>query len=383
VSVNVALIVREMLKRIGPLRSTVNRARDLLARYRPLVWRLDGHERDSGMPLAVVFAGQLESKNYIAHLVFAEPPRESALGRRWIWRLLPRNQGVESVDLRVIELEPRERGRFRDRYRACIPCWVGGEIDLAAAVAHIRESKNAKEDLRRIRRDQIEYEVTRSQQAFEHFYVHMYLPYIETVYGDRAFSMSHAEMTSMRDRSELFIVKIKGEAVAGLIIVYENGRPRGWSLGVKDGNRAYVRGGALRALDYLLVFYLAGKGHATVHMGASRPFLKDGVLRHKRRIGLRLVDHTSRSYALQPAHGSRAAEAFLKSNPFIGFGKDESLRGMVFLDDESVSSPPQLQRLIAEYEIPGLSGFEFCAAADMKPVVSVATESAVVQANAA
>jgi hypothetical protein len=383
VSVNLALIAREMLKRIGPLRSTVNRGRDLLARYRPLVWRLDGRERESGTPLAVIFAGQLESKNYIAHLVFAEPPRENALGRRWIWRLLPRNQSNESVDLRVIELESRERGRFRDRYRACIPCWVGGEIDLAAAVAHIRESKNAKEDLRRIRRDQIEYEVTRSEQAFEHFYVNMYLPYIETVYGDRAFSMSHAEMTSMRDRSELFIVKIKGVAVAGLIIVYENGRPRAWSLGVKDGNRAYVKAGALRALDYLLISYLAENDHATVHMGASRPFLKDGVLRHKRRIGLRLTDHTSRSYALQPAPGSRAAEAFLKSNPFIAFGKDESLRGMVFLDEGSGSSPTRLQWLIAEYGISGLSGFDFCAALDMKPVVSVATESAVVQANAA
>jgi hypothetical protein len=56
---------------------------------------------------------------------------------------------------------------------------------------------------------------------------------------------------------------------------------------------------------------------------------------------------------------------------------------MVFLDDESVSSPPQLQRLIAEYEIPGLSGFEFCAAADMKSVVFIPTGPAAVRANAA
>jgi hypothetical protein len=375
--------MRKILKRIAPLRSAVNFVRDLLARYRPHAWRLEGHERNSGIPLTVMFAGQLESKNYIAHLAFAGAPRESVLGRRWIWRVLPRRHVTDSVDLRIIEVEPRERRTFSDRYRVCIPCWVGGEISLAAAVAHIRQSKNAKEDLRRIRRDQIEYEVTRSDEALERFYANMYLPYIENVYGDCAFSMSHVEMMRMRDRSELFLVKMNGEAVAGLIILYENGRPRAWSLGVKDGNRAYVRSGALRALDYLLVFYLAGRGHATVHMGASRPFLKDGVLRHKRRIGLRLMDHTSRSYALQPAHGSRAAEAFLKSNPFIGFGKDESLRGMVFLDDESVSSPPQLQRLIAEYEIPGLSGFEFCAAADMKSVVFIPTGPAAVRANAA
>jgi hypothetical protein len=330
-----------------------------------------------------MFAGQLESKNYIAHLAFTEAPRESVLGHHWIWRVLPRNDGTDSVDLRIVELEPRERRKFRDRFGVCIPCWVGGEIDLPAAVARIRQSKNAKEDLRRIRHDQIEYEVTRSNQAFEHFYTNMYKPYIKTVYGDRAFSMSHAEMMRMRDRSELFIVKMKGEAVAGLIIVYENGRPRAWSLGVKDGNRAYVRAGALRALDYLLVFYLAGKGHVTVHMGASRPFLKDGVLRHKRRNGLRLTDHTSRSYALRPAQRSRAAEAFLKNNPFIALEQDESLRGMVFLDDESASSRPKLEQLIAEYEIPGLSGFDFRAAADMRPLVSVPVEPAAARANAA
>jgi hypothetical protein len=376
-------VVREMLKRINPICSTVRRARALLSRYRPLTWRLEGCERDSGMPLVVLFAGQLESKNYIAHLAFAKPPRESMLGYRWIWRVLPRNQETDSIDLRVIELEPRERHRFRDRYQACIPCWVGGEIDLAAAVAHIRQSKNAKEDLRRIRRDQIGYEVTRSEQAFEYFYANMYVPYVKTVYGDRAFSMSHAEMTRMRDHSELFILKMKGEVVAGLIIVYENGRPRAWSLGVKDGNRAFVKAGALRALDYLLVFYLAEKGHTTVHMGASRPFLEDGVLRHKRRIGLRLTDHTSRSYALQAVLGSRGAEAFLKNNPFIGLGEDESLRGMVFLDDESASSPPQLQRLVGEYGISGLSGFDFCSAAGMQSLVSVPAETAVVHANAA
>jgi hypothetical protein len=285
--------------------------------------------------------------------------------------------------MRIVELEARERERLRGRYQVCVPCWVGGEIDLAAAVARTRQSKNAKEDLRRIRRDQIDYEVTRSDRAFEQFYANMYKPYIETVYGDRAFFMSHAEMTRMRDRSELLVVKMKGEAVAGLIILYENGRPRAWSLGVKDGNRAYVKAGALRALDYLLVSYFTGKGYSTVHMGASRPFLEDGVLRHKRRIGLRLTDHTSRSYALQPMPGSHAAAAFLKSNPFIGLGQDGNLRGMVFIDDEAGLAKSQLQRLIEEYEIPGLSGFEFCAAADMQPRLFVPTEPAAVRATAA
>jgi hypothetical protein len=118
-------------------------------------------------------------------------------------------------------------------------------------------------------------------------------------------------------------------------------------------------------------------------MGASRPFLKDGVLRHKRRNGLRLTDHTSQCFALLAAHASRGAAAFLSNNPFIGLGQDESLRGMVFLGQESVLSPAALQRFTAEYEIQGLSGFDFYAAEDMQPLASVPAKIAPAQANAA
>jgi hypothetical protein len=353
------------------LRAAIRLGRDVLAWCRPPAWYLEGCARGSGLPLAILFTGQLENKNYLAHLAFAPSPTERALGRRWIGSVFHRTAMAEDQqpDIRIAELDAWQRRLLRDRFRFFVPCWVGGEIDIAPAVQHIRKSKNAKEDLRRIRRDRMTYEIARGAADFEQFYFRMYQPYIAKLYGDRAFSMSYEEMMHQRERSELFLVKKDGEPVAGLILRYDAENPRAWSLGIKDGDRALVKAGALRALDYLLFFYLAEKGHAKVHMGASRPFLKDGVLRHKRRIGLRICGSTARGFAISPAAASPAAQAFLVDNPFI-FENNGAYAGAVFVDVDSKPAPSaeQLRQWRSEYETPGLHGIVVLAAGNGEEV---------------
>jgi hypothetical protein len=332
-----------------------------------MVWQMQGCARGSAVPLTILYAGQLENKNYIAHVAFAERPTEAALGPRWAGRVL--HAAPDGVDLRIAELDTWLSRVLRKRFRFYVPCWIGGEIDLTQAMRHIRASKNAKEDLRRVRRDGISYEVARGAAAFTQFYSGMYRPYIATVYGDRAFAMSYEEMIGKLDRSELFLVKRGGEPVAGLIIIYEARGPRAWSLGVKDGDRALVKAGVLRALDYLLIFYLAENGHTSVHMGASRPFLKDGVLRHKRRIGLRISDSTARGFALQPTPQSSGARAFLSENPFI-FQRDGEYVGGVFTADASFPTE-RLAQYRREYGVTGMHRLALFAADDYAEVGSV------------
>lgn len=356
----------QTLKRFAPLRAAIRAVRDALGRYRPMVWQLQGCAHDSAVPLTILYAGQLENKNYIAHLAFVARPTETALGPRWVWRAL--RASPAGADVRIAELDTGLARILRNRFRFYLPCWIGGEIDLTQAVRHIRRSKNAKEDLRRIRRDGIGYDVARGAAAFAQFYSEMYRPYIETVYGDRAFAMSYDEMIGKLDRSELFLVTRGGEPVAGLIIIYEARGPRAWSLGVKDGDRALVKAGVLRALDYLLVFYLAENGHASVHMGASRPFLKDGVLRHKRRIGLRISDSTARGFALQPTPQSSGARAFLSENPFI-FQRDGQYVGAVFAADASLPAE-RLAQYRRDYGIAGMHRLALFATEDYAEVGS-------------
>lgn len=378
-------LVFRALRDIAPVRAAVRAGRNVLDRFHPFAWHLEGCARGGGSRLSIVFAGQLENKNYISHLAFAAPPTETRLGRRWFGSVLydATVDGITQPDLRIAELDASQRRLLNGEFRFYLPCWIGGEIDLARAVQHIGRSKNAKEDLRRIRRDRMGYEIARGATAFEEFYSRMYKPYIATVYGERAFSMSREEMMQQLDRSELFLVTRGGEPVAGLIVIYDADRPRAWSLGVRDGDRALVKAGALRALDYLLVFYLAEKGYAKVHMGASRPFLKDGVLRHKKRIGLRICDSAMRGFAIQPATRSPGAQAFLIDNPFI-FENDGVYVGAVFVDADSPPSTEQLRQLRSEYETAGLQSIMVLAAATceevgppMRPAVSICDTSVI------
>jgi hypothetical protein len=350
-------VLYRLLRAVTPLRATVRFVRGHLDRYRPQAWRLEGRERTSGTPLVIVFAGQLESKNYIAHLAFADSPAELPLGQRWLWTLLPpkRKQESNGADLRIIELYESQRRWLRARFQFFVPNWIGGELDLQRTVARLHRSKNARNDLRRMQKNKTTYEVTRDRDAFEDFYSNMYLPYIKKRYGNRAFSMSHEDMVRNLGCSELLFVKVHGERVAGQIILYENNRARAWSVGIKDGDRSFVKAGANKALDYLMFQYLAERGYKGLHMGASRPFLLDGALRYKRYLGLRLIDHTARYFALGFSADSVGAMAFAANNPFIYENKG-TYRGAIFIEPDLPLSPERLRELNDEYHMDGLAG---------------------------
>ena len=305
--------MHRLLRAITPLRTTVRFVRKHRARYRPQAWRLEGRERTSGTPLVIVFAGQLENKNYIAHLAFTDSPVEQSLGRRWLWTLLPpeRKRESDGVDLRIIELYENQRHWLEACFQFFVPVWIGGVQDLQSAVARLHRSRNAKNDLRQMRKNETTFEVTKNREEFEYFYSNMYLPYIKNRYGTHAFSMSHEEMRGKLGCSELIFVKVRGERVAGRILLYENDSVRAWSMGVKDGDSAYVKAGAIKAMDYFTYQYLAERGYKVLHLGGSRPFLLDGVLRYKRRHRVRLIDHTKRYFSLRFTAGSAGAEAFV------------------------------------------------------------------------
>jgi hypothetical protein len=101
--------------------------------------------------------------------------------------------------------------------------------------------------------------------------------------------------------------------------------------------------------------YLAERGYKTLHMGASRPFLLDGVLRHKRRMDMRLTDHTARYFSLSFTEGSAGAMAFATNNPFI-YESEGDYRGALFVDPELPRTHVRLRELYAEYHIDGLAG---------------------------
>lgn len=344
-------LLHKLLRAIPPLR-------DFVTDYLPRVWRLEGQERVSGQRLSVTFCGQVTNKNYIADLAFKCTCTQTPLPRWSSWKLASRGPwGLAQDELVVFETTPRVRKLLRGRCQIYIPTWVGGTLEIDLVLNRLRRSRNAKKDMSRIRNAQFSYEVRTDPQAFDDFYVHMYVPYITKAFGNRAFVMGYQDMVSKIDRSELFLIKKGDEHVAGEIIVYEGDVPKAWSVGVRDGNREYVRAGALKAIEYFRAIYLRDKGFQTCHLGGSRPFLNDGVLRKKRAAGMQITDESPLSFGLMFAPRSDAVAAFLASNPVI-LSSAGRYWSAVFVDQSTPLLLQQIQELYDRYYVSGTSGLK-------------------------
>ena len=136
----------------------------------------------------------------------------------------------------------------------------------------------------KIKRNHLDFFVTKDPAFFDFFYHRMYLPYMRERHRSRAIYREHEDMRKSFDHGELLFIRKGQDLIAGVLIDYQimETIPRTTQLGVLDGNADYVREGALAAIYYYTIKYLKDKGHQRFNVGLSRPFLSDGVLRYKR-----------------------------------------------------------------------------------------------------
>jgi hypothetical protein len=216
-------------------------------------------------------------------------------------------------------------------------------------------SQDVETDLKRIRRNGLDYRVTTDPGDFDRFYRTMYLPYITRTFGDHAFLMQYEELQAALPNCELLLITQDGQDIAGSIIIYEQGRPRGWSVGVKDGDSRWVKAGGLSAIQYLRARYLRSRGFTQLHQGASRPFLDDGALRFKRKLGMALVDRAPKWFAVLARRDSEGVRAFFCRNPVI-YERNGELNGALFRDSVSLPTEAEVGGLFREYYMLGLAG---------------------------
>lgn len=338
------------LRRFALPRAVARACRRLGRSLRPHVCVIEGIERTTRKPLALLFHGQLENKNYLAHLIFGDNGSEKVF-RVWSWRV-HRLASDPNARHAIAIIERTRLPRNVPPGTFYIPCWIGGEIELAEAEHRRRHSGNVKEDLRRIRKSGFDIVTERSPEHIYKFYDEMYVPYVRAVYGSRAFLVSRTELDAMLSKAELLLVCRHNEPVAGQIILYEGARARAWLTGVKDGDRRYVRDGAIAAIYHFGTRLLATRGFERVHAGASRAFLNDGVLRYKSKWGLRITNRAPTWFRLSLVRSSEAVTAFLATNPFL-FEVSERFYGAVFADSINPRPP---DAWLDTFKLTGMAG---------------------------
>jgi hypothetical protein len=315
------------------------------------------HERDeSGAPgLQVLYSGSDSTRNLVVRLAFDHPVEQLFLGRRWLWQINGFIKSLNPANLISIVEMPRSVARFfRKANTVFVPNWVSGEIDITPDISSFLKNSSLNSDVRRIRNNHLQYEVSRDHALFDEFYHTMYRPHITQTHGSEAIIDDYLILKQdFHSRGELLLVTREGERIGGMLIMYVNGRALLWRLGIRDGSMEFIIDGAISALYYYSVLHLQKKGYSHADFGMSRSFVKDGVLQYKKKWGLCLNGKSLVGLRIDLLSRSERVFRFLCNNPFIHL-KDGKLYGAVFSEEQGLTEEA-VRQLYKKYYFSGLS----------------------------
>jgi len=298
---------------------------------RPRFWVAANQKQEDGTSIAVLCVAGTWDRSFVLGEVLGAGYRERCVGRTWLWNvskvLAEKGEHCCAVLVRV---RPCFRRLLGSEKWLSIPAWVVGEVDLPLSPA-VLATGTVKRDLRKIRKNGLTFKVTHDIQEFDDFYHNMHVPHITRVHGNGAIVTPYGIMQKLFRNGELLLVSKQGKPIAGGLISYSDAGPRLAVLGIRDGDREFVRDGAIGAKHHFTFRHLTDKGFTTVGLGKSRAFLKNGVFRYKKKLGMRLLRTADGHFYLRVPQDTEAARALLKANPLI-FESDGMLCGAVFTE---------------------------------------------------
>lgn len=336
------------------VRRLVNPLANYVRHLRMELWSVTGEELHSRLPLSVLCAVPSEDRNYILSLIFGGSFEQRRLGPVWSTNL-SKSIGDHAANHSMVLLGAR---RSQTQSMAAqgffvIPSWVDGEVSLPLD-PEVLNSRSVRSDFKKIAEHKLTYEVTTELGYFEKFYREMHIPYTRMAHGENAHIESYKIFRQKLRDWDLVLVKGETGYIAGQLITYEHAKPRFYLVGVKDGNREFVKQRALGAAYQFSFQHVVERGFPRAGLGFSRAFLKDGVLRYKQKLSQRIIGSSGAGIALKILSYTPAAESFLQNNPFI-FRSEEGLAGAVFADAGKQLSQKEERELNRDYFHPGLT----------------------------
>ena len=279
------------------------------------------YDSDEYIKVLFISQGGEIDKNYFRSLIFGENCDEEYLGNVWIWRLffiVWRYR--KNYDLIISKTNTKICDLFKSKKNFVIPDWISCEIDLCCDIkTHSISKRTLKSNIKKMKKGNFEYTISKDPNDFQFFYNQMYIPYILNRHGNLGLKVSLERMTRSFENGELLFIKDEEEIIAGVIIDYKvmNGIPRTTQLGVLRGDFDYVKKGALIAIYYYAIEYLRKRNYQKYSVGLARPFINDGMLNHKLYWGANIVCETSKAFLLCLLSNKKCIKDFLLNNPFI------------------------------------------------------------------
>jgi len=340
------------------MRETITHCIHALRFLLPRMWHIEGHEITTGEKLGFIWCGPEKQQAYMTKRMFGTGTvTKSYIGRRLIWDL-PRLQETFDCSLAILAGPQHVLNWFSRSEDICIPWWIDAELNIDTIEEPGARPKSLRDDLRRVRKNELTYRITSSFDDYKFFYEKIYLPTITGSHGSAAlpssFEKRYAEIAA--GRVEIMFITMNNEPIGGLLLDYRNEVPGLRDIGIINGNRDALKTGVITAANYFAMQHLQAKGFTKVCLGLSRSFLDDGVLIYKQKWKPTLIDTSPEAFLFRISHLSSASRGFLRSSSYI-----ENLKGdfrFAFFaanDDDIQETRTQLERLSSIYGISSAS----------------------------
>jgi hypothetical protein len=199
--------------------------------------------------------------------------------RIYIWEL---KKFADQQDAVLVDMYTSFAHSFKDGF--LVPSLVNQVLDINKPIDEV--IKISRRTLKKV--DKYKYEISNDPDAFKFFYEKMYVPHAKKKYGEFAHIESFNYLKKMFINGELIFVKLNDEYVSGALCEVYNDIYYLRYNGVME--ESFIKGGALIATYYFPILRAKEINAKIVDLGGSKPFLLDGVLRHKNQWGARICE---------------------------------------------------------------------------------------------
>lgn len=198
--------------------------------------------------------------------------------RVYIWNL---RKFVDRQDAVLVDIYKSFAHTLKDGF--LIPERVNQVLDISGPMdeAIKLDSRGLKKLLKKV--NKYKHEISNDHDALKFFYEKMYVPHIKSRYDvvENFISIKKLFMNG-----ELIFITTDGERVSGALCEMKGDTYYFSKNGVLD--EKFVKEGALVATYYFPMLRAKEINAKIVDLGGSRPFLLDGVLRHKNKWGAKI-----------------------------------------------------------------------------------------------
>lgn len=288
---------------------------------RPPVSIARGRCAATGERAAVLAAGGGADVDYLLQRFFDGPVETEARGRVPLPRLpghLMRLRG--DCDLTIARMDRLAARALLGSEYLRLPDWLGTLLPVPRDLeSHTRLLRSVSSDVQRVRQNDLDWCVSRSPGDFEHFYHRMYLPFARRRHGALVVPRSIHQMRRVFRAGCLLWVTHRGQRVSAILLMPIGNVLKFVVLGTIDGSPEPVKLGGLSALYLFSLRYAAERGLAAVDFGGVRPCLSDGVLRYKRKWGVRLQPKPDvyHDFLVYWPRSSTTVTSFLRAQPLV------------------------------------------------------------------